>query len=753
VPRGFAPLAGAVLLVVVAVSPASARVRQAESVLPPGQSGFISLATGPSPHLADQTALFTSFRFKPAGFFSTGSPETPRPGVRIVRDAYGVPSVTGTTAADVWFGAGYAVAQDRLAELELFRRQTEGRLAEILGRGRLDGDIAARRDFYTRDELLAQFSRLPAELQARIRDYAAGVNAWIAVTRSDSSRRPAEFTLLGINPADWQVTDSLAIAVFLARTVPSSDGAELDNVRGLRSVGARTFRRLVPLRIRGQVASVPASAGRFPSQPGRTRADERIGSRRSLRFVRGLPLPAASAARVDRPHGGSKVWAIRGRGRRATLFNGPQLGFQMPELFVEVELHGPGVDVRGGTAPGIPVIATGHNAHVAWGITSGVSDDDDLYVERLAGSERYRFKARVRRMSCRDETIPVQGEAPVHERFCRTLHGPVQARAGGVAYARRYAIWKREVATLTGLAAVNRARSVRDVSRATAKLTWNENLVAADDRGHIGYWSPGLLPLKPKRWDERLPFPGTGRAEWRGLLPVRRRPHVIDPRQGFVFSWNNPASVGWTDGDAKAREKLTGPFHRAAFLRRVTRRARGAGTYTATKRVDLITGTVAQQRPLARSRLRRARRGAAGAARIVLDTILRWDGSYARADAAGTVDPGVAAWRAFLDAAALRALGRNLQRGALLIGGASNSHQFDVTNAEALALRTLGRRGYRRAAARALRTLQTRFGSPDPARWREQRATYPTSSIGLGSFPPIPFFDRGTISLAAGLGR
>ena len=132
-------LAGVVLLAVVTVSPASARVRQAESVLPPGQSGFFSLVTGPSPHLADQTALFTSFRFKPAGFFSAGSPETPRPGVRIVRDAYGVPSVTGTTAADVWFGAGYAVAQDRLAELELFRRQTEGRLAEILGRGRLDG--------------------------------------------------------------------------------------------------------------------------------------------------------------------------------------------------------------------------------------------------------------------------------------------------------------------------------------------------------------------------------------------------------------------------------------------------------------------------------------------------------------------------------------------------------------------------------------------------------------------------------------
>jgi hypothetical protein len=227
---------------------------------------------------------------------------------------------------------------------------------------------------------------------------------------------------------------------------------------------------------------------------------------------------------------------------------------------------------------------------------------------------------------------------------------------------------------------------------------------------------------------------------------------VIDPRQGFVFSWNNPASVGWTDGDAEAREKLTGPFHRAAFLRRITSQAHRTGTYTATKRVDRITGTFAEQRPLAKARLRRARRGATGAAKTVLDTILGWDGNYNRTDAGGTVDPGVAAWQAFLHGAALRALGRNLRRGAMLIGGASKNHQFDVTNAEALALRTLGSRGYRRAAAYAFKTLQRRFGSTDPTRWREARATYPTSSIGIGSFPPIPFFDRGTISLATELG-
>src|SRR5215212_11170095 len=124
---------------------ASARVIQAGSVLPPGQSGFVSIAgvangTG-SPHLNDQTSLFTSFGFKSALFNRPGSASSPRAGVRIVRDSYGVPAVTGASDFDAWWGVGYAVAEDRLFQLELFRRATSGRLAEILGSDYLDDDM------------------------------------------------------------------------------------------------------------------------------------------------------------------------------------------------------------------------------------------------------------------------------------------------------------------------------------------------------------------------------------------------------------------------------------------------------------------------------------------------------------------------------------------------------------------------------------------------------------------------------------
>ena len=175
--------------------------------------------------------------------------------------------------------------------------------------------------------------------------------------------------------------------------------------------------------------------GRFPSQPGRSRRDEKKGYKASQQFLKGLKPPKASAAVAHvagrlPARGGSFHFAIRGAGNTASLFSAPQLGFSIPELFVEFEVHAPGLDVRGVTGPGIPVIAAGHNGRIAWGVTSGLGDDDDLYVEKLAGKERYRFKGKTRKMACRNETFKVSGAKSVKRRFCRTVHGPVQLTQG-----------------------------------------------------------------------------------------------------------------------------------------------------------------------------------------------------------------------------------------------------------------------------------------------------------------------------------
>jgi penicillin G amidase len=737
-----------------------------------------------SPHLNDQTDLFVNFQFKPATFNLPGDQTEPRPGVKIVRDSYGVPAVTANNLNDMWWGAGYAIAQDRLFQLEVFRRAATGRLAEVLGKSYLPMDIETRRDFYTPAEYDAQLASLPPDVQGYFRAYVDGVNAWIAETRTDPSKLPGEYPALGIGPPqDFTLTESAAIGVYLARTIPSGTGEELANLEAFQAIGARNFARLLPLHVKNPVITVPKSAGRFPSNPGRTRKQERKAWKRTQPFARDLPLPAEEdrgtiredsqlplLGHVGKPEG-SDVWAIRGPGKQATLFTGPQLGYSIPELLVELEVHGPDFNARGVTAAGVPVVGIGHNEHVAWGLTSGESDDDDLYAEELVDPEHYRYRGETLAMECRNETFswrppPTEATDPggliggllggggsggesaapagsQTERICRTRHGPVQARAGNVAYARRFAIWGREAETINGLLALNRADSIRDVDRAMRLVTWNENATAADDKGNIGYWHPGLLPWKPRRWDERLPYPGDGRAEWRGLLPVKRRPHVINPKRGYLFNWNNKPSAAWTEGDTYARQRAQGRLHHAGWLHVAVRRAaRGGFGLAEAAAVDRVAGTISQQRPLSTKLLRRARKGATGPAATVLQTILDWDGNFDRTGSDGTIDAGAAAWQELKGAAIATKLGNVPDDKQAL--GVEPSEDFDATLGETYALTHLKPAGLRRAAALAHEALVKRFGSADPQAWRQPRPMQETTAMGAGQFPEFPRFDRGT---------
>jgi acyl-homoserine lactone acylase PvdQ len=766
---------------------ASAAVIRSDSILPPGESGFVSiagLASGSgSPHLYDQTPLFTSFRYRNAMLSQPGgTEEDPRAGVKIVRDAFGVPSVTGDTSSNLWWGAGYATAQDRLFELEIFKRVGDGTLAEITGKAQLGMDVVDRRDFYTPAEVDKGIAALPQEFQQRYADYTAGVNAWVDHVLMNPNDMPGEYPAVGIAPSHFSVADLVRIGIYLARQTPNGDGEEIDNMNAIDASGPRVFDRLLPLRIRGQVSTIPRANGLFPSVPGRTRAQERAALRRSYAFVKTLPVPsgkdlgtepafqdpsasggAGTALRLPTPirHGGSYMVAIGDRRHHhAWFFNGPELGWLAPEELYEIELHGPGLDVRGITAPGAPVVAIGHNEHVAFGLTSGLTMTNHLYAEKLVPGQpdAYYYKGQVRQMDCRDENFAwktppsslLGGGTPdsgsVSYKLCRTVHGPVQTRAGGYAYARRYAPWMQEAQTLIGLSQVDTAATVQDVDKALANVTWNENMEAADDHGSIGYWHPGLLPESPKNWDERLPYPGDGSAEWRGFLPVAQRPHVINPKIGYLTNWNTLPSQGWTTGNDPASERVAGPWFRDAYLKKLAGQlARSHPTFDGLEKLVQTAGTTAQQRVLGTKLLHRAAHGSSGNAGTVLATVLGWDGNYNRTTADGTVDPGAAAWLELRDQMQKLAIAPLGKAGEIIGAEAPNDeHDFDVSIGQAYALRTLSLAQIRRAAADAYDELAARFKTDDPRKWRAPRDMFAQMALGAEQPPPMPFFDRGT---------
>jgi hypothetical protein len=162
---------------------------------------------------------------------------------------------------------------------------------------------------------------------------------------------------------------------------------------------------------------------------------------------------------------------------------------------------------------------------------------------------------------------------------------------------------------------------------------------------------------------------------------------------------------------------------------------------------------IATQRPTAQGALERAAAGATGPEADVLRTLLAWDGDYTRTASDGTVDPGVAAWEEFKAAAQRVALGEPTPATRGLLGTPGAEGFVESTLGETYALRTLSADGLRTAARNAAATLTARFGSPDPAAWREPRAMVSPEVQGLALPPPIPLQNRGTFELAVELGR
>lgn len=135
--------------------------------------------------------------------------------ITVDRDARGVPHVVATNDLDAFFAIGYLHAQDRMWQLELQRRMAQGRLSELFGKQSVQQDIWFRTLDLEGSSHDAWTSLTPAA-QASLQAYAAGINAWI----DEHHALPAEFLILGVQPAKWTVYDSLAWSKMFALDLP-----------------------------------------------------------------------------------------------------------------------------------------------------------------------------------------------------------------------------------------------------------------------------------------------------------------------------------------------------------------------------------------------------------------------------------------------------------------------------------------------------------------------------------------------------
>src|SRR6516162_9796070 len=459
--------------------------------------------------------------------------------VRVQRDRWGVAHIYAGDQHDLFFAQGFVAAQDRLFQMELWKRAGQGRLAEILGPSAVQRDLSARRLRY-RGDMAQEYRSYSPDTQQILEAFTAGINAYIVdIQRPGHSGLPVEFRLAGFRPEPWKPEDCLNRLAAYAMMANASD--ELLHAQLVALLGAREATELFHFDPDTKLEPAPGIdfAGLSPAL-----LENIVSSDRRI------PVPATTLQE-------SNNWTVAGvltANGKPLLANDPHRVIAQPSLRYVVHLVAPGWNVIGAVEPALPGVAAGHNQHIAWGFTIFPIDQQDLYLETLspADSKLYRTGHGWEAMREERETIRVRGAADVQAILHFTRHGPVVWEDGRRALALRWVGAEPGTAGYLGALSLDRARNWQEFERAMPR--WRvppENIVYADRAGNIGEHSTGLAPLRTN-FNGLLPVPGTGKYEWSGFVPNAQLPRSYNPTAGYIATANQrtipdgyPYAVGY----------------------------------------------------------------------------------------------------------------------------------------------------------------------------------------------------------------
>jgi penicillin amidase len=479
---------------------------------------------------------------------TSGSVKAPvkRP-VEIERDKFGIPHIFAETDADLFVGFGYAMAQDRLFQLDWLRRKGAGRLAEILGKDGLEQDVLARTIGLNRIAR-AEWDRLPEETQQLLRAFSEGINVVIEESRENL---PIEFDLLDYCPEPWQPVDCLLIENefrwYLTGRFPVIAIPEL----------ARRHLGDGPLYRAFLTAEADSESILWPGDYG----------------AKGTNVEPVGAA-VGEPDSalGSNNWVVSGTrttSGKPAVASDPHIAFEAVSCWYEVHLQGGTFDAAGCAYVGMPAVLIGRNRRMTWGITNNICSQRDLYQEKTSPDHPGCFLNDGQWQPGREltELIQIRGFGPITKRIVFSHNGPIvdailppPANETGPVSLKWLGAYHG--GWLTSLLDINRAGDCR--SFRAALRPWHVptfSVVFADVDGDIGYQGTGRIPLR-KKW-ERGYRPGwEAEHQWQGLIPFERMPGVENPTRGFVATANNrvadndfpyPLAGTWASGHRARR--------------------------------------------------------------------------------------------------------------------------------------------------------------------------------------------------------
>lgn len=458
--------------------------------------------------------------------------------VEIIRDQHGIPHIYAATDNDAFFALGFVHAQDRLWQMEFQRRLGAGRLSEFIGERTLELDKFFRTlsiYYYAK----ASFQNLNLESQNALKAYTNGINAYLENRRG---HLPPEFLVFRHKPEPWQPADSLVWIKMMAWDLSKNWEAEILRARLTQKLSAQEINQFFPPYPKKSTIVLP-----------------------DFQLYKDLPLNEfeENAPKPLPPGGGSNAWVVSGE-KTATgkplLAADPHLNFQSPSLWYFAHIKTPNFETIGATLPGLPAVIFGHNNFVAWGFTNLPSDNQDLFIERLAEEKGFYLTPTGQEpFSVRREIIKVKNQASVILQVRESRHGPIISdiyrknlnsvlqetnknsnRDFDHVMAFSWPVLSADDLTLqAGL----KSLTTKNITEFTLSLkdyhSPHLNMLYADINGGIGYYAPARVPVRVNS-NGLLPVEGwSGQYDWQGFIPFEELPNTTNPVSGQIVSANH----------------------------------------------------------------------------------------------------------------------------------------------------------------------------------------------------------------------
>ncbi len=468
--------------------------------------------------------------------------------VTVKRDSRWIPYIEAQNEDDLYFAQGYVMASDRLWQMDLMRRLSQGETAEIFGKLTLEEDKRWRKLGFTK---IAEESipLLSSHLRKALENYARGVNSYISTL--DDANLPVEFKILQYKPRQWKPTDTITIGKILSDALSNTWRNDLLRASFQKNLSAEKYADATQTVTPYDVILFGKDGDKVEGQKSKIKSQIVVTDRDLQMAENDYKNRQNSLERIGlfaEELAASNNWVISGKktaNGKPILSNDPHLQAAAPGIWYMAHLSTVDLRMAGVTFPGVPGIVLGHNDSIAWGATNVGPDVQDLYLETFNEEGKYKTPKGWETPKVRKEEIKVKKGlmSPETETVSidvvETRNGVIYTEEGGQKFALKWTARDPKNQEFEVFYLLNRAKNWTEFRNALQTYGGaTQNFVYADTKGNIGWTAAGRIPIR-KTGDGAFPYDGsTDDGEWIDYIPFAELPQLYNPTSGFIVTAN-----------------------------------------------------------------------------------------------------------------------------------------------------------------------------------------------------------------------